>query len=257
MKDKIALVTGAASGIGLKIAETFASAGATVIIADLNFEGAQQAAQKIVDQGQIALPITLDVTNEEQVNSSIKKIVDQLGSIDILVSNAGYQHIDPIDQLSFSDWKTLLAVHLDGAFLTTRACLQYMYKSGRGGQIIYMGSIHSKSAAPLKGPYVVAKHGLLGLCKVVALEGAKFGVRANILCPGYVLTPLVEKQIPELAKRFGIDEDEITKSMLAGTADNQFTTVEEVAEAALFIASFDSNALTGQSLIVSHGRVME
>ena len=152
----------------------------------------------------------------------------------------------------------MIAIHLDGAFLTTRACLPHMYKSGRGGSIIYMGSVHSKEASLLKAPYVAAKHGLIGLAKVVAKEGAKHGVRANVICPGFVLTPLVQKQIPEQAVTLGIsEEDVIKKVMLKETVDGEFTTVADVAAAALFFASFPTNALTGQSLVVSHGWFMQ
>jgi 3-hydroxybutyrate dehydrogenase len=174
------------------------------------------------------------------------------------VSNAGVQTIAAIDELEFSRWKQLLAVHLDGAFLTTRAALRQMYWQGAGGSIIYMGSVHSKEASPLKAPYVAAKHGLLGLAKVVAKEGAEHGVRANVICPGFVRTPLVDRQIPEQARKLGISEKEVvTNVMLKDTVDRAFTTVQDVAEAALFFASFGSNALTGQSLVVSHGWFMQ
>jgi len=141
--------------------------------------------------------------------------------------------------------------------LTTKACLRHMYQ-GTGGAIIYIGSVHSKEASLLKAPYVTAKHGLIGLCKVVAKEGAKHGVRANVVCPGYVRTPLVDKQIPEQAKALGISEDEVVHNvLLRETVDGEFTTTEDVAGAVLFFAAAQTNALTGQSLIVSHGWFME
>jgi 3-hydroxybutyrate dehydrogenase len=184
-------------------------------------------------------------------------VVEAFGRIDILVSNAGIQIVAPLEEFAFADWKRLLAIHLDGAFLTTRAALRQMYKQG-GGSIIYMGSVHSKEASRLKAPYVTAKHGLIGLAKVVAKEGAKHGVRANVICPGYVRTPLVDKQIPEQAKELGISEaDVIKKIMLKDTVDGEFTTVEDVAAVALFFADFETNALTGQSLVVSHGWFMQ
>ena len=152
----------------------------------------------------------------------------------------------------------MLAIHLDGAFLTTRAALKSMYASGRGGSVIYMGSVHSKEASLLKAPYVTAKHGLIGLAKTVAKEGAKHKVRANVICPGFVRTPLVDKQIPEQAKTLGISEDDVIKKvMLKETVDGEFTTTEDVAQVALMFASFPSNALTGQSLVVSHGWFMQ
>jgi len=258
LKDKVAVVTGAASGIGKEIAIVYAREGAKIAIADLNLEQAQLAADEIKANGGIAMAVAMDVTNEEQVNKGIDEVADKFGSIDILVSNAGIQIIDAIEKLSFSDWKKMLAIHLDGAFLTTRAAIRHMYASPRGGSIIYMGSVHSKEASKLKAPYVTAKHGLIGLCKVVAKEGAEYGVRANVICPGFVRTPLVDKQIPEQAKELGISEAEVIKNvMLKETVDGEFTTTDDVAQTALFFASFSSNALTGQSLIVSHGWFME
>lgn len=258
LKDKVAIVTGAASGIGNAIAETFAREGAKVAIADLNIDAAKKAADAISAKGRQAMWVKMDVTSESEVDDGVAEVIKQFGAIDILVSNAGIQHIDPIDMLSLQDWKKLLAIHLDGAFLTTRSCIRSMYQSGRGGSIIYMGSVHSKEASPLKAPYVTAKHGLIGLCEVVAKEGAKHNVRANVICPGYVETPLVKKQIPEQAKDLGIsEEDVIKKVMLKDTVDGEFTTTEDVANVALFFASFEDNALTGQSLIVSHGWFMQ
>lgn len=258
LKNKIAIITGAASGIGKQIAETFAREGAKVVIADLNKEAAENTAKAISGKGGNAMSVTMDVTNESEVEAGVAQTIKQWGDIDILVSNAGIQHIDPIDKLSLQDWKKLLAIHLDGAFLTTRSCIRSMYKSGRGGSIIYMGSVHSKEGSPLKAPYVTAKHGLIGLCEVVAKEGAKHNVRANVICPGYVETPLVKKQIPEQAKDLGIsEEDVIKKVMLKDTVDGKFTTTEDVANVALFFAAFPDNALTGQSLVVSHGWFMQ
>jgi len=258
LKDKVAVITGAASGIGREIANTFADAGANVVIADLNGEAARSAAEELNRAGRQALGLAMDVTNESQVEAGMASVVKSFGRIDILVSNAGIQIVSPIEELAFADWKRLLSIHLDGAFLTTRAALRQMYKQGRGGSIIYMGSVHSKEASLLKGPYVTAKHGLIGLAKVVAKEGAKRGVRANVICPGFVRTPLVDRQIPEQAKKLGISEQAVVKDiMLKDTADGEFTTVQDVAQAALFFAAFESNALTGQSLIVSHGWNMQ
>jgi NAD(P)-dependent dehydrogenase (short-subunit alcohol dehydrogenase family) len=189
LQDKVAVVTGAASGIGKEIAIAFIREGAKVAIADLNQQGADAAAA-------------------------------ELGGAD-------------------------------------RRAIG-MYKQGSGGSIIYMGSVHSKEGSPLKAPYVTAKHGLIGLAEVVAKEGAKHGVRANVICPGFVRTPLVAKQIPEQAKELGISEADVVKTvMLKDTVDGEFTTVEDVAAAAVFFASFPSNALTGQSLVVSHGWFMQ
>ena len=258
LDGKVAIVTGAASGIGRRIAEVYATHGAAVAIADLNLAGAQATAAELVAQGAKAIGIAMDVTDEQAVDAGVDDVVKRLGAVDILVSNAGVQIVNPLDKFAYADWKKLMAIHVDGAFLTTRACLRHMYTRAGGGAIIYMGSVHSKEASKLKAPYVAAKHALIGLAKVVAKEGAEHGVRANVICPGFVRTPLVEKQIPEQAKTFGISPDEVvSKIMLKDTVDGEFTTVDDVAQCALFFAGFETNALTGQSLVVSHGWHMQ
>ncbi len=258
LKDKIAIITGAASGIGKEIAQEYAAEGAKVVIADLALEGASTVAEEIKQAGGTAMAVAMDVTNEAQVDKGIADTVAAYGGVDILISNAGIQIISPIVDLSLDQWHKLLAIHLDGAFLTTRACMRAMIRGGRGGSVIYMGSVHSHEASPLKAPYVTAKHGMLGLAKVVAKEGAKDGIRANVICPGFVRTPLVDKQIPEQAKTLGISEEAVIKNvMLKETVDGEFTTVHDVAQTAIFLAAFPSNALTGQSIIVSHGWHMQ
>jgi len=258
LKNKVAIVTGAASGIGKEIARQFVSEGAKVAIADLNLEAAHAAAEEIDPGGAATLAIRMDVANEMQVDIAVDKVSLTFGRLDVLVSNAGIQIVAPIHKYSFSDWKKMLGVHLDGAFLTTRAALRHMYTPARGGTIIYVGSAHSKEASKLKAPYVTAKHGLLGLAKTVAKEGAEYGVRANVICPGFVRTPLVEKQIPEQAKELGVTEADVMKNiMLKETVDGEFTTLDDVARCATFLAAFPSNALTGQSIVVSHGWSMQ
>jgi 3-hydroxybutyrate dehydrogenase len=258
LNGKICIITGAASGIGKAIALRYANAGAKVAIADLNGTAANKTAAEIsaVKPG-AAMGLAMDVTDEDQVNAGIAAVVEAWGGVDVLVSNAGIQIVHKTDEFPFADWKKMLAIHLDGAFLTSKAVLPHMYAKG-GGSIIFMGSVHSKMASPLKSAYVTAKHGLMGLARVLAKEGAARGVRTNVICPGFVKTPLVEKQIPEQAKNLGISEDEVIKKiMLGGTVDGEFTTMEDVAEVALMFAAFPTNALTGQSLIVSHGWHME
>jgi 3-hydroxybutyrate dehydrogenase len=258
MNNKVCIVTGAASGIGKEIAATYAREGGKVVVADLNLAAAQSAADEINKSGGTAMAVAMDVTSEDQVNAGVAAVVAAYGGVDVLVSNAGVQIVHAVEDFPFADWKKMLAIHLDGAFLTTKACVPHMKKSGRGGCIIYMGSVHSKEASLLKSAYITAKHGLIGLCKSVAKEGGKFGIRANVICPGFVRTPLVDKQIPEQAKALGISEDDVIKKvMLKDTVDGEFTTVQDVAEVALLFASFNSNALTGQSLIVSHGWSMQ
>ena len=258
LTGKSAIITGAASGIGKAIAELYAREGAAVAIADLNLEAAQAVAAGIEKAGGKAMGIAMDVTSEQAVDTATDRVAQAFGGVDILVSNAGIQIVNPIENYSFADWKKMLAIHVDGAFLTTRAALRHMYPANRGGTVIYMGSVHSHEASPLKSAYVTAKHGLLGLARVLAKEGAAHQVRSHVICPGFVRTPLVDKQIPEQAKELGISEAEvIRKVMLGGTVDGIFTTVDDVAQTALFLAAFPSAALTGQSIVVSHGWFMQ
>jgi 3-hydroxybutyrate dehydrogenase len=220
LRNKVALVTGAGSGIGREIAHAFAHAGGQVVIADRDAASASAVAEELMRIGRTAIGVTMDVTSESQVEKGISSAVSAFGRLDILVSNAGMQIVAALDEVPFADWKRLLAVHLDGAFLTTRAALRQMYKQS-GGSIIYMGSVHSKEGSVLKAPYV-------------------------------------DKQIPEQAKQLGISSEAVIKDvMLKDTVDGEFTTVQDVAQAALFFASFETNALTGQSLIVSHGWSMQ
>jgi 3-hydroxybutyrate dehydrogenase len=258
LEGKVAFVTGAASGIGKEIAREYAREGAAIAIADLDKQAADAAAAEIAKAGSKAIGVTADVTDEAQVDAAVQATIKAFGTIDILVSNAGIQIVHPVEEFSFAEWKKMLAIHLDGAFLTTRACVKQMIAAKKGGSIIYMGSVHSKEASVLKAPYVTAKHGLIGLAKTVAKEGARHNIRANVICPGFVRTPLVEKQIPEQARTLGISENEVIKNvMLKETVDGEFTTTADVAQVALWFASFPSNALTGQSLVVSHGWFMQ
>lgn len=254
LDGQVALITGSGSGLGRDMAFKFAAAGAAVGVADLNLEAAQKVAEEIKAAGGRALAIAMDVTNEDEVNQGVDALVEEFGAVDVLISNAGIQIIESIDKFEFSQWKKMLAIHLDGAFLTTKAVLQHMYKGNRGGTVIYMGSAHSHEASVLKAPYVTAKHGILGLNRVLAKEGAAHNVRSHVICPGFVLTPLVEKQIPEQAKELGISEEEVIKDvMLKNTVNAEFTTLEDVSDVALFLATFPSNALTGQSIVVTNG----
>ncbi len=258
LNGKVAVVTGAASGIGKEIALTLSRAGAAVAIADLNQAGADAVAREIEQAGGKAMGVAMDVTNEDAVNQGIDRVAAAYGSIDILISNAGIQIVNPIENFAFADWKKMQAIHVDGAFLTTKAALKHMYKDDRGGVVIYMGSVHSHEASPLKSAYVAAKHALLGLARVLAKEGAKHNVRSHVICPGFVRTPLVEKQIPEQAKELGISEEDVVKKVMLGdTVDGVFTTVEDVAQTALFLSTFPSAAFTGQSFVVSHGWHMQ
>ncbi|CAN5323224.1 3-hydroxybutyrate dehydrogenase [soil metagenome] len=254
---KVGIITGAASGIGKEIALRYAAEGGTPVIADLNLDAANATAAEIKAKGSDAFAVAMNVVDEAAVDKGVADVMAKYGRIDLLVSNAGIQIVKPVVDFSFADWKKLLSIHLDGAFLTTKACLKHMY-AAKSGSVVYMGSVHSKEASKLKAPYVTAKHGLIGLCKVVAKEGAEFNVRANVVCPGFVRTPLVDKQIPEQAKELGISEADVIKNvMLKDTVDGEFTTTDDVADCVLFFAGARSNALTGQSMVVSHGWFMQ
>ncbi|MFY9654965.1 MAG: 3-hydroxybutyrate dehydrogenase [Methylocystis sp.] len=254
---RVAIVTGSASGIGKEIALRFAAEGGIPVIADLNLAAAQATAEEIKSKGGDAFAVAMNVTDEAQVEKGVADTVAKYGKVDILVSNAGIQIVHPFVDFPYSDWKKLIAIHLDGAFLTTKACLKYMYAANYGS-VIYMGSVHSKEASKLKAAYVAAKHGLLGLARVLAKEGAEHNVTANVVLPGFVRTPLVDKQIPEQAAALGMsEEDVIRKVMLKDTVDGQFTTTDDVANAVLFFAASPNNAMTGESLVVSHGWYMD
>lgn len=254
LQNKVALITGAASGIGRECALKLASKGATIVIADLNQAAADKVAEEIKQAGGKAMGVVMDVTDESAVNAGTDLAAKTFGGIDILVANAGIQIVHPIEDFPFADWKKIIAIHLDGSFLTTKAAIKHMYAGGKGGSIIYMGSVHSHEASRLKAAYVAAKHGILGLARVVAKEGGPKGVRANVVCPGFVRTPLVDKQIPEQAAALKITEAEVIKNvMLKDTVDGEFTTTEDVANVVAFLAGFESSALTGQSVVVSHG----
>ncbi len=255
LKGKVAIITGSASGIGKRMAEKFAMHGANVVIADLNLDNAQAVANDIQNAYKVeTMAITMDVTNEAEVNAGVEAVVTKFGKIDCLISNAGIQIISPIVDFEYEKWKKLFEIHVHGAFLTTKACMKKMIEKKNGGRIIVTGSVHSFEASKDKAAYVTAKHGLLGFVRAIAKEGAPYNISSNLIGPGFVKTPLVEKQIPEQAKSLGISEEEVIKHVMLGeTVDGEFTTTDDVADVAVFLAGFESNALTGQSLIVSHG----
>lgn len=254
LRNQRVVITGAGSGIGRHLALRFASAGARVAVADRNRESAHAVVEQI---GGTALAVEMDVTQEDSVAAGMAAVIDGFGGIDVLIANAGIQTISPFEKFDFNAWRALLQVHLDGAFLTSRAMFRHLLESERSGSILVMGSIHSHVGARFKAAYVTAKHGLAGLVRSLAVEGGPHGIRSYLICPGFVDTPLVRKQIPEQAAELGISEDEVVQRvMLGNTVDGQFTTLDEVAETALFLSAFPTNALTGQSIVVSHGADM-
>ena len=255
IKGKVAIITGAASGLGKGMAEKFAENGAKVVIADLNLAASQATADEIRAKYNVdSFAIQMDVTDENQVNQGVDATIAKYGQVDILISNAGIQIISPIVDFDFGKWKTLLDIHLNGTFLTSKACMKKMIEKKTGGRIIVIGSIHSIEASKNKAAYVAAKHALLGFVRSIAKEGAEHNISSNLIAPGFVLTPLVQKQIPEQAQTLGISEQEVIKNIMLGdTVDGEFTTVDDIANTALFLAGFETNALTGQSILATHG----
>jgi 3-hydroxybutyrate dehydrogenase len=234
------MVTGAASGIGRAIAERLRGDGYDVVGVDL--DGAD---------------FTADLTTREGNAGAVRAALDRHGRLDVIVANAGMQKVAPVAEFPEDSWDQLLALLLTSPFLLARHGWEALAESG-DGRFIAIASAHALAASPNKSAYVAAKHGVLGLVKTLALEGAERGILATAVCPGFVRTPLVEKQIPEQAKALGISEADVIKNvMLKETVDGEFTTVQDVAGLAVFLAAFPTNALTGQSITVSHGWHMQ
>lgn len=258
LKGKTAIITGGSSGIGKAMVERFVEEGCQVAIADIN-EKAMATLSKTLNQqyGEMTFPVSMNVSDEKNVAQAFDTCMQRFKKLDILISNAGVQHLDPVTEFAYSNWQMVLKVDLDGCFLTAKRAMQEMKKTG-GGSIIFTGSLRSKIGGSLNSAYVAAKHGVLGLNQVIATEGAPFNIRSNVMCPDYILTDLVEKQIEKYMQEKNLSREEvISKLLLPETVDGQFTTLEDMTEVALFFATFPSNALTGQSLNISHGWVMQ
>lgn len=255
VKGKVVIITGAASGLGKGMADKLAKNGSFVVIADLDLKLAQATADEIKGKYNIdTFAVQMNVVDEDEVNKGVAATVAKFGKIDVLISNAGIQVISPIVDFDTSVWKKVVDIHLHGTFLTTKACMKQMIAQKTGGRILVTGSIHSIEASKNKAAYVAAMHGKLGFVRSIAKEGAEHNISSNLICPAFVKTPLVEKQIPEQAKALGITEEEVIKKVMLGdTVDYEFTTVEDIADTALFLAGFETNALTGQHILVSHG----
>ena len=252
-KKRTALVTGAARGIGLACATHFAKSGIQVAITDIDFETAAAETEILKSAGYDVVAIRMDVRSEEEVKNGMAECISVFGGLDILLSNAGIQIVHPFNEFPFAEWKDMMAVHADGAFLTSQAAYKHMMLNG-GGQIIFMASLSSYEAPVLKVPYTFAKHGLVGLSKVLAKEGAEYNIHTYCVCPAFVRTALVENQIPEQALALGLTEEEVIRDvMLKSTVDGKFTSLEEVARIVKFAADDISGSHTGQSFIISHG----
>ena len=256
MSAKSALITGAASGIGYACAARMAREGYHVVVADINLAAAEAAAEALTNEGFRAMAVRMDVSNEQEVEAGFDQMMGRFGSCDLVMSNAGIQIVHPFEEYPLADWQKMMSVHADGAFLVARAAYRRMKSSGKGGRIVFTGSVQAFVGSKLKAPYNFVKHGVAGLAKSIAREGAEHGIYAYTICPSFIKTPLVEKQIPEQAASLGITEEEVVKNMmLRDTVDGEFTTVEDVANTLAFLAK-DQGALNGQSIRLTHGWAM-
>lgn len=255
MTGKTALVTGSTSGIGLGVAEALARAGANVVLNGIGEADAIEAlrARLAAEHGVTVRFFDADVTQPPAIEAMFEAVLAEFGSVDILVNNAGIQHVAPVDAFPVEKWDAIIAVNLSAAFHTTRLALPAM-KRQRWGRIIQIASAHALVASPFKSAYVAAKHGVAGLTKTVALEVAQTGITVNAICPGYVWTPLVERQIGDTARARGITEQEVIENvLLAAQPTKRFVTIDEVAELALFLAGDGAASITGAVLSVDGG----
>jgi 3-hydroxybutyrate dehydrogenase len=255
LQNKTALITGSTSGIGLGIARAFARAGANVILNGFGDAAEIERLRAGIEReyGVRARYDGADMSKADAIEAMMQKALAEFGSIDVLVNNAGIQHVAPVEDFPLAKWDAILAINLSAAFHTIRLALPQM-KAKRCGRIINVASAHALVASPYKSAYVAAKHGIAGLTKTVALEAAEHGITANAICPGYVLTPLVEKQIPDTAKARGISEAAVVRDvLLAAQPTKQFVTVDEVAALAVFLASDAAASTTGTIIPVDGG----
>ena len=255
LKGKTALVTGSTSGIGLGIAEAFAREGAHIVLNGFGrADDIEALREKMAKVHKVAVRYdSADMTRPDEIEAMVKKAVSEFGVVDVLVNNAGIQHVAPIDEFPVDKWNAIIAINLVASFHTIRHALPAM-KKRKWGRVINIASAHALVASPFKSAYVAAKHGVAGLTKTVALEVAEQGITVNAICPGYVRTSLVEKQIPDTAKARGITEEQVVKDvLLSAQSTKQFVTVDQVASLARYLASDDAAWVTGQTYMVNGG----
>ena len=255
LKGKTALVTGSSSGIGLGIATRLAAEGANLVLNGFGDPGhiERLRAQLAAAHGVDVVYDGADMTKPEAIAAMLRSAIARFGAVDILVNNAGIQHVAPVDEFPLDKWDAIIAINLSSAFHTVRAALPAM-KARRWGRIVNIASAHALVASPFKSAYVAAKHGVAGFTKTVALEVAEHGITVNAICPGYVLTPLVEKQIPDTAKARGISQEAVKRDvLLAAQPTKKFVSVEEIAGLAAFLCSQEANSITGAVLAMDGG----
>ena len=255
LKGKTALVTGSTSGIGLGIATRFAAEGANLVLNGFGNAAEIEALRaKLAAQHKVTVVYDgADMSKPEMIAEMMRKAIDRFGAVDVLVNNAGIQHVAPVDEFPLDKWDAILAINLSSAFHTTRAALPAL-KKRRWGRIVNIASAHALVASPFKSAYVAAKHGLAGFTKTVALEVAQQGITANAICPGYVRTPLVEKQIPDQAKTRNMSEEQVVRDViLAAQPTKQFVKVDEIASLSVFLCSEGAASITGAILSIDGG----
>lgn len=255
LKGRTALVTGSTSGIGLGYAKALAAEGANLVINGFGEPDAIEQERLALEaaSGAKALYSGHDLSRPDQIEAMMAEAASVFGGVDILINNAGVQHVAPVEEFPVDKWDLIIALNLTAAFHTTRLAVPHM-KSRKWGRIIQTASAHSLTASPFKSAYVTAKHGLAGFTKTVALELATFGVTANCISPGYVWTPLVEKQIPDTMKARGMTREQVMNDvLLAGQPTKQFVTVEQVAAVALFLCRDEAANITGTNISVDGG----
>ncbi|MBM7647065.1 3-hydroxybutyrate dehydrogenase [Scopulibacillus daqui] len=253
LKQQTALVTGAASGIGLEIAKAFAKEGAKVVLSDLNGEKAEQAAKDLRDQGLKVKAVTCDVTDEQQIEEAIAHTTEQFGSLDILVNNAGIQHVENIENFPTDKFEFMIKLMLTAPFMAIKKVFPIMKKQ-KHGRIINMASINGLVGFAGKAAYCSAKHGLIGLTKVSALEGASHGITVNAMCPGYVDTPLVQNQLEDVANTRNVPVEQVFEEVFNPLIPQQrLLDVKEIADYVVFLASDKGKGVTGQAVVLDGG----
>ncbi|WP_408009686.1 3-hydroxybutyrate dehydrogenase [Pseudalkalibacillus sp. A8] len=253
VSDKVVYITGAASGIGYELALSFAEQGAKVALADLNEDGVKEAAQKLNKEGHQAIGLRCDVTVEEEVKKSIDQTVNQFGSLDILINNAGLQYISSVEDFPTEKFELLTRVMLVAPFIATKHALPIM-KRQKYGRILNMSSINGLVGFAGKAAYNSAKHGVIGLTKVTALEAAEHGVTVNAICPGYIDTPLVQNQLEDLANNRGVTKEKVMEDVIYPLVpQKRLLSVKEVADYTLFLASEKAKGITGQAVVIDGG----
>lgn len=255
LTGKVAVITGSNSGIGLGIAEELAKAGATVVLNSYtdNDEDHALAAKLAETCDGRAVYIQGDMSNPDQCRALVDQAAERFGSVDIIVNNAGIQHVEAIDTFPTGKWDAIIAINMSSAFHTTAAALPYMRKAG-WGRVVNIASAHGLTASPYKSAYVAAKHGVVGMTKVVALETAQEPITANAICPGYVLTPLVEAQIPDTMKKYDMDRETVVKEvLLERQPSKEFATTEQVGGTVVFLCSDAATQITGTTISIDGG----